>query len=275
MSVPVAQRSAHLAVEWAAAEGWNPGVDDAERFLAADPDAFLATERDGEIAGTVSCALYGNEYAFLGFFIVHADQRSRGIGGPLFERALDRAEARVVGLDAVPAQVRTYARRGFVAAHRNVRWGGEGGGASPAGLVELGSLPFADVGAFDAEVFGTPREAFLRAWVDRPPGTALACVRDGTLAAYGVLRPCRVGAKIGPLFAHDAAAAEAVLEGLMAAAGPGTEVFLDVPEVNPQASALARDRGMKPVFETARMYRNGRPPEGLQRVFGITTFEFG
>jgi hypothetical protein len=34
-------------------EGWNPGLDDAERFLAADPDSFLAAEREGEIVATV------------------------------------------------------------------------------------------------------------------------------------------------------------------------------------------------------------------------------
>ncbi len=28
-----------LAVDWAAAEGWNPGVDDARAFMAADPGA--------------------------------------------------------------------------------------------------------------------------------------------------------------------------------------------------------------------------------------------
>jgi TRAP-type C4-dicarboxylate transport system substrate-binding protein len=39
-------RTAQVAISWAASEGWNPGLDDAERFLAADPDSFLATERE-------------------------------------------------------------------------------------------------------------------------------------------------------------------------------------------------------------------------------------
>jgi hypothetical protein len=78
------------------AEGWSPGLDDAERFLAADPDSFLAT-----------------------------------IGTPLFERALGRAGRRVVGLDGVLAQQASYERRGFVLAHRNVRWRTMGGGERP------------------------------------------------------------------------------------------------------------------------------------------------
>jgi len=114
--------AAHVAISMAAAEGWNPGLDDAERFLAADPDSFLATEREGETVATVSCVLYGDSYAFIGFYIVRSDLRGRGIGSPLFERALRRAGGRVVGLDGVLAQQASYERRGFVLAHRNVRW---------------------------------------------------------------------------------------------------------------------------------------------------------
>jgi GNAT superfamily N-acetyltransferase len=268
-------RAAQTAVAWAAAEGWNPGLDDQERFLAADPDSFLATERGGEIVATVSCPLYGDAYAFIGFYIVRPDLRGRGIGRPLFERALARARGRVVGLDAVLEQQATYTRSGFEPSHRNVRWRTMGGGQRPEGLVELGSLPFEDVLAFDAAIFGTERECFLRVWIDRPPGYALACVRDGGLAGYAMLRPCRVGAKIGPLFADDEEAADALLAGLLAAAGPGTEVSVDMPAANPRAQDVRAARDMEPTFETARMYLNGRPPEDVERVFGVTTLEFG
>src|SRR5215208_6099267 len=112
-------RAAHTAISWAGAEGWNPGLDDAERFLAADPNSFLTVEREGEIDATVSCALYGDSYAFVGFFIVRSGLRGRGIGAPLFQRALERAGERVVGLDGVLEQQGYYERRGFVLAHGN------------------------------------------------------------------------------------------------------------------------------------------------------------
>ena len=55
----------------------------------------------------------------------------------------------------------------------------------------------------------------------------------------------------------------AVLDALIAAVGGG-EVFLDVPEPNREAVALAQSRGLAPVFETARMYtgeiRDVAPP---------------
>src|SRR4051812_32310993 len=149
--------AATIAVDWAAAEGWNPGLDDAERFAAADPDAFIATERDGEIAGTVSCALYGEAYAFIGFYIVRDDIRHQGIGTTLFDRALARAGERVIGLDGVLEQQPVYASLGFELAHRNERWRGRGGGSAPSGLSPLTEVPFDDVVAYDAHAFGAER----------------------------------------------------------------------------------------------------------------------
>ena len=41
----------------------------------------------------MSCALYGDSYAFIGFYIVRDDLRGHGIGSELFDRALERAGA--------------------------------------------------------------------------------------------------------------------------------------------------------------------------------------
>ena len=94
------------------------------------------------------------------------------------------------------------------------------------------------------------------------------------LAAWGVIRPCRQGRKIGPLVADDRAAAEAVLSALLARAAGG-EIFLDVPSVNREAIALAESFGLAPVFETARMYTGPIAPLRVERVFGVTSFELG
>ena len=37
-----------LATDWAAEEGWNPGLHDAATFAAVDEDGFLVAELDGE-----------------------------------------------------------------------------------------------------------------------------------------------------------------------------------------------------------------------------------
>ena len=268
-------RAAATAVAWAEAEGWNPGLDDAQRFLAADPGAFLSTERDGEVVATVSCALYGDTYAFVGFYIVRPDMRGTGIGSALFDRALARAAGRVVGLDGVLAKQSYYERRGFELAYRNVRWRAAGGGRRPDGLVDLSSIPFEQLLAYDTAVFGAERARFLRTWIERPPGHAFACTGDGNLTGYAVLRPCRTGVKAGPLIADDEHAAEALLCGLLAAAGPGEQVFVDMPAANTRGRLLRDAREMGAAFETVRMYSNGRPPENVNRVYGVTSLEFG
>jgi hypothetical protein len=270
------ERAAPVAVEWAADEGWNPGLDDERRFLAADRDAFIGFEVDGEIAGTVSCTLYGPAYAFIGFYIVREDLRGRGLGTQLFNLALARAEGRVVGLDAVLEQEALYAGRGFVLADRSERWRGVGGGVRPPGLSDLDEVDYDELERYDDRAFGVPRRDFLRAWaLNRPHGQALVRFVDGAMRGYGILRPCREGTKIGPLFADDPDTADVLLAGLRAGAGEGMPIFIDVPRANPDAIALASSQFDAPVLETARMYRGGRPPEDSRRVFGLTTLEFG
>jgi GNAT superfamily N-acetyltransferase len=264
-----------IAADWAAAEGWNPGLADADCFATVDPEGFFIGELDGEPAATISCVNYDARFSFLGFYIVRPDLRGRGYGLRIWNAAIAHARARVIGLDGVVAQQANYKKSGFRLAYANVRYGGTvAASPAPAGVVALSEIPFAAVEADDATVFPAPRSAFLRAWIDTSGHVGRALVRDGKLAAWGVIRPSRTGRKIGPLVADDRGAAEAVLAALLKGAGDG-EVFLDVPSVNRDAVALAQALGLAPVFETARMYTGAIAPLRLERVFGVTTFELG
>ncbi|NOJ44411.1 GNAT family N-acetyltransferase [Bradyrhizobium australiense] len=265
-----------LAVNWAAAEGWNPGLADDACFASVDSEGFFIGEIDGAPVATVSCVNYDARFAFLGFYIVRADLRGRSFGLRIWNAAIAHAGSRVIGLDGVVAQQDNYRKSGFQLAYANVRYGGmvAASSAPQAGVIDLREVPLADVQADDATVFPAPRPAFLRAWIAAPGHAGCAVVRDGRLAGWGVIRPCRKGFKIGPLVADDRATAEAVLSALLAKAGGG-EIFLDVPGINREAVALAEDLGLAPVFETARMYTGAIPPLRLERVFGVTTFELG
>jgi Acetyltransferase (GNAT) domain/Acetyltransferase (GNAT) family len=240
-----------------------------------DPGGFLIGELDGAPAATISCVNYDERFAFLGFYIVRPELRGRGYGLRIWNTAIAHAPARTIGLDGVVAQQGNYRKSGFQLAYANVRYGGRVAPrpAPPAGIMPLADVPFATVAADDATVFPAPRASFLRAWISARGHIGRALVRDGRLAAWGVIRPCRSGRKIGPLVADDRAAAGAVFAALVAA-GRG-EVFLDVPSVNRDAVALAQDHGLAPVFETARMYTGAIRPVRLERVFGVTTFELG
>jgi GNAT superfamily N-acetyltransferase len=265
-----------LAIDWAAAEGWNPGIADAACFASVDPEGFLIAELDGAPAATVSCVNYDARFAFLGFYIVRADLRGKGYGLRIWNAAIAHAGARVIGLDGVTAQQENYRKSGFQLAYANVLYGGTIAApvAPRADIIALRDVPFAAVEADDATVFPAPRSAFLRAWIRAAGHIGCALMRNGRLAGWGVIRPGRKGFKIGPLVADDRGSAEAVLSALIARVGGG-EIFLDVPGVNRDAVALAQDFGLAPVFETARMYTGAIPPLRLQRVFGVTSFELG
>ncbi|CUT15253.1 GCN5related Nacetyltransferase [Bradyrhizobium sp.] len=264
------------AVEWAAAEGWNPGLSDAACFAIPDAKGFFVGEIDGEPVATVSCVNYDDRFAFLGFYIVRSDFRDRGHGLRIWNAAIAHAGARVIGLDGVAAQQGNYKKSGFQLAYANVRYGGIVAAPSrpPGDVVALDTIPFALVEADDATVFPAPRSAFLRTWIGTSGHLGRALLRDGKLAAWGVIRPCRTGRKIGPLVADDRAAADAIVQALLAGANGG-EIFLDVPAVNREAIALAEKLGLKPMFETARMYTGPIAPLRIDRVFGVTSFELG
>ena len=104
-------REIALAVDWAAAEGWNPGLADATCFATVDPAGFLLGEIDGEPAATISVVNYDDRFAFLGFYIVRAALRGRGYGWRLWQAGMAHAGARSVGLDGVVTQQENYKNR--------------------------------------------------------------------------------------------------------------------------------------------------------------------
>jgi Acetyltransferase (GNAT) family len=77
---PMLDHEIALAVDWAAAEGWNPGLSDAACFSAVDPEGFWIGEFRGMPAATISVVNYDDHFSFLGFYIVRPDLRGRGYG---------------------------------------------------------------------------------------------------------------------------------------------------------------------------------------------------
>ncbi|WP_244376045.1 GNAT family N-acetyltransferase [Streptomyces ficellus] len=273
------QREWSLVREWAAAEGWNPGLRDGPCFFAQDPDGFflgrLADER--EPVSAISVVNYGDTYAFLGFYLVRPDRRGLGHGLATWNAALAHAGDRTVGLDGVPAQQDNYRRSGFVLAHRSARYAGPVAGGAPGmgpGVVPAAEVGFAALAAYDGACCPAERPRFLERWLGAPGHRALARVVDGRVTGYGVIRPAEAEARVGPLFADTPDDAEVLLDALVAASG-ADRIAVDVPESNAAAVRLALARGLVPTFATARMYTGPVRPFAQERVFGITTLELG
>jgi GNAT superfamily N-acetyltransferase len=264
-----------FAIDLAAGEGWNPGVHDGACFYATDPNGFFVAELDGELVGSISTVSYGDSFGFMGLFIVKPEYRGTGIGARLGKKGLAYLADHNIGLDGVVEQQPKYQRHGFRTAYRNLRYEGVGGsGSMPDGVVAIAEVRFEDLLEYDARMFPVPRPQFLSCWIDQPEGAALAVVEDDGLAGYGVIRKCRSGYKIGPLFADNTQIAETLFAALTSEV-PGEPIFLDTPEVNPAAVELAERHHMSVVFETARMYSKGEPALPMNRIFGVTSFELG
>ena len=268
------------SVSWAAAEGWNPGLHDADLFWQNDPEAFIAAELDGELIGGGAITSYGGQFGFMGLFIVRPEFRGRGLGGRLWRARVQLLQGRLqpgatIGIDGVLARQDWYASGGFACSHRTFRYEAPGQAADPGGdIVAASEVPFEQLAAYDRKCFPAPREAFLRAWLEQPDALALAALDGHRVRGFGVIRRCENGAKIGPLFADDAAVAESLYTSL-AAFIPAQPVFLDVPEINAWAMSLARRHRMREVFGYARMYLGPRPRVADSRIFGVTSFELG
>jgi GNAT superfamily N-acetyltransferase len=269
-----------VLVEWAAREGWNPGLDDAEVFWNADPDGFVAAEINGELVGGGSIVAYGSRYGFMGFFIMRPDCRGHGLGDRLWNERKRRLSARLdagasIAMDGVFNMQEYYARGGFRFVCRDLRFEGRGMNSPQCeGVIEASSLPFELIDIYDRLHFPVPRSGFLRSWIQRPGGHALAAVEDDAIRGYGVMRPCRTGHKIGPLFAASAKVAEQLLVALGSRVS-GEPIFLDVPEINRDALALVARHNMKEVFGCARMVLGPVPKLPDAEIFGVTTFELG
>ncbi|MEU9372137.1 GNAT family N-acetyltransferase [Streptomyces avermitilis] len=262
-----------VVVGWAADEGWNPGLSDAPSFFAQDPEGFFVGRIAGEPVSAISVVNYGADYAFLGFYLVRPDLRGRGYGLTTWKTALAHAGDRTVGLDGVPAQQDNYRQSGFELAHRTARYTGTVPAGEPApGVRPAEAADLAAVAAYDSACSPADRPRFLEHWLTGPGHRTIVRLVDGRLTGYGVVRPALDSLRIGPLFADSAEDARALFTALTADAG---EIAVDIPATNTAAVALAREAGLTPSFETARMYTGPVRSFAADRVYGITSLELG
>lgn len=274
---PMRRADLDAALGWARDEGWNPGLDDAAPFLAADPSGLLTGWLGPVRIGCISVVKYAADHAFLGLYIVHPAYRGQGHGKAIWDAGIASAGSRTIGLDGVPAQQQNYRKSGFDFAYGSARWGGslQGLAAAHRDVRPVTPEDFAAIAAFDRRHVAAPRDAFLRAWLapslDRE---TLGHFAEGTLRGYGTIRRCVSGWKVGPLFAATPAIAEALLSSLALRAGTDP-VFIDIPEPNAAATEMIQRFGFTPAFETARMYRGPAPMLPLSHIYGTTTLELG
>ncbi len=228
----------------------------------------------GKPVSAISVVRHGPDFAFLGLYICRPDHRGRGLGWAVWQAGMAPGRGADGSLDGVVAQQDNYRsglrprpphdplRRPAAPTGRGVRVGGCGGHPAASWHSTNPSPALA-------------RPAYLGAWFGGGDTRRTLIDRTaGEPTALGTIRRCRSGHKIGPLLAPDAATAEAVIGALAASAG-ADRVIIDIPERNADAIRLTERLGLRPAFETARMYRGPAPVEDIPRLFGEATLELG
>ncbi len=261
-------------LDWAAAEGWNPGLDDAEAFLYADPGGFFIAEIKGRPVAAISVVNHSPEFAFLGFYICAPGYRGQGIGLALWSHALDHADTRTVGLDGVADQEANYARSGFVRTGATHRFEGSLAGKPDGSVRPVAEQDRPVLARLDSAANGVDRPRFLTSWItDTQNRRSLVLEPAGVITGFATFRRCRNGIKIGPIVAPDAAAALQLVQAGLALM-PAHPVIIDIPSSNIELIDMLTDLGFQETFATARMYR-GTPPKTSGTLQAIASMELG
>lgn len=261
-------------LDWAAAEGWNPGLDDAVAFHAADPEGFFVAEAGGAPVAAISVVNHSDKVSFLGLYICKTAYRGQGIGFSLWNHALGHAGSRTVGLDGVAEQEPNYAKSGFVRSGATIRFEGQLEPATSRTVRDFRQDDMPALNGLDTEANGYMRQSFLDTWL--PPSRnrrTVVLTQAGKPAGFATIRRCREGAKVGPVIAPDADAGRTLVQAA-AERLPATKLVVDVPSAKTDFIGLLTRLDFVQTFATARMYR-GEQPCGSKDLIAIASMELG
>lgn len=269
--------------------GWNQLDADWRRLLALWPDNCLAGWAGGRLVATATLATYGERLGWVGMILVDEEHRRRGFGGAMVDAIIARAEevgVRVIGLDATDMGEPVYARRGFRPVGRINRWRGPASRPETAEQCpRIGPTDWPQVLRLDLMASCVPRGMLLEALAAESGASARVAYDSGRAAAYGIVRPGRTAAHIGPVAGESSRAVPLLMPWLMhdaarlcdaGAGGPDRAVFIDVPEGSPLEPWLT-EHGLTISRRLVRMLRATTtvPVFCQSHIFAAAGFELG
>ena len=170
-----------------------------------------------------------------------------------------------------------YEEFGFKPAYKIISYEGVSDGEfnMPENIVSPLMLEFDEFYEYYRKVFPYERKVFASLWVNQPKSLLIGKYEDNEYKGVGLFKPCRKGHKLSPLISDDPQSAEEILIALASHFEAGTLYYLDVPEPNKDAIALAEKLNLKKVDERIRMYTHQEHNILLNNTYSFTSLEIG
>ncbi|WP_018691949.1 GNAT family N-acetyltransferase [Algicola sagamiensis] len=267
-------------IEWAAKEGWNIGLGDAEHFFKVDPAGFFIGFLNDKPVSAVSFVNFDESYSHWGHFIVDPKLRGRNYGIKLLDKGLTHAGSRSIGGDGNVQYERGYGRWGAKTHYQTLRL---------VGVIDKNQLFFEDnfecitsdnleeVIDYDKQCLGYSRRALLNQWFfGEGRHGFLARSGENIVGILGVRKSIE-GYRIGPFYTENDTLMKSLFQKGINSLPEGSQLTVDAPQANDGTFIqFATSLGMKEVFRTNRMFIGTELPQSrLESIHAIATLELG
>lgn len=243
--------------------------------------------------GHISAVINTNSTGWVSMFIVDEAYRGKAIGAALFDEMMHDFRSfgtKIVGLDGVAEQKATYERRGFVESQagvlklmnrplfskKEVHAAAEIQVTTTTHLVSLDSVPHHLLAEHELKYTGFERRSLWNGknMFDRPDVIGWALVSKAKpdsvddIFAWAMVRRCSSGARIGPVYAHDAESAKVVLAAAVKTAS--VQYIKTIPLENEPLSSMADEEINEKASLVAEVWTGNADALGVFEQLGWT-----
>jgi GNAT superfamily N-acetyltransferase len=248
------------AVALSSSAGWNQRTDDWAMLMRHAPAGACGAFAGEQLLGTAIGLDYGS-FGWIAMMLVNPEYRGQGFGKQLLEAAMRAIpDGRPIRLDATPMGRPLYQRYGFEDEERLTRHVAANAahlrGAAASATRRLQAGDDTNIAAADRIVFGGDRADVIAWMIERGPEYAHAIEDEAGSRQYGLGRSGRLFTQIGPIVAHEAAAAISLVRAGAAAAGTNA-VTVDAFDCHADFTERLRSIGFEPQRPLYRMCRPG------------------
>jgi predicted GNAT family N-acyltransferase len=248
-----------------------------------NPSGCFVAEVKGKKIGHVFSVRYG-ELGWIGFLIVRAEYRTKGVGTSLMQKAIDHLLSHgveTIKLEAVPKIADIYRKLGFVDEYDSLRFLGKirkltSTINSNVQLLERNMLK--EIAKFDTHYFGADRSKVLTSlYSDYPKLCFVSCI-ESKIVGYIICRRAENGYRAGPWVCNpqNPQVSRELLTKCIETLKQNTELYVGVPAANKEAVKIMKEYGFQQYFQSIRM-RFGKKLEtdNINGVFAIAGPEKG